>query len=150
MSDRAEDSGPAVTLVRQATDGADKVASWLESREPGDLLDEVRRFARQRPGTFLAAAAAAGAVAGRLTRNAVASAGGDTTPANGVSDSTPGSRPPADASGYARPPMATPTVPPPAAPGSVGPGSSPSGPPATGPSVTPTGPGGTYETGPVS
>ena len=34
-------------------------------------LDEVRSFARRRPGTFLLAAAAAGLVAGRLTRGAV-------------------------------------------------------------------------------
>jgi hypothetical protein len=48
------------------------VADWLEHREPGDLLDEVRRFARRRPGTFLVGAAVAGALVGRLTRGVVA------------------------------------------------------------------------------
>ena len=43
-------------------------ASWLEQREPADLLDEVRNFARRRPGTFLIGAAVAGLAAGRLTR----------------------------------------------------------------------------------
>lgn len=73
MSDRTEDTGMASDLVRQATDRTEQVASWLETREPGDLLDEVRRFARRRPGMFLAGAAVAGVLAGRLTRNAVAS-----------------------------------------------------------------------------
>ena len=39
---------------------------------PRDLLDEVKRFARRRPVAFLALAAAAGVVAGRVTRGAVA------------------------------------------------------------------------------
>ena len=39
---------------------------------PADLLDEVKRFARRRPVAFLALAAAAGVVAGRVTRGAVA------------------------------------------------------------------------------
>jgi hypothetical protein len=74
MSDRTDDSGMASDLVRQATDRADQVASWLESREPGDVVDEVRRFARRRPGMFLAGATLAGVLAGRLTRNVAASA----------------------------------------------------------------------------
>jgi hypothetical protein len=71
MSDGSEDSGLASDLVRQATDRAERVASWLESREPGDVLDEVRRLARRRPGLFLAGATVAGVLAGRLTRNIV-------------------------------------------------------------------------------
>jgi hypothetical protein len=48
----------------------DSVASWLEAREPADLLDEVKSFARRSPGTFLAIAVGAGVLAGRLTRGA--------------------------------------------------------------------------------
>jgi hypothetical protein len=77
MSDQTDDSGMAADLVRQATERTDQVASWLESREPGDLVDEARRFARQHPGTFLAGAALLGVLAGRLTRNVVASARDD-------------------------------------------------------------------------
>ncbi|WP_345262601.1 hypothetical protein [Nocardioides nanhaiensis] len=44
------------------------VGSYLESREPGQLLGDVRSFARDRPGTFLLGALAAGVVVGRLTR----------------------------------------------------------------------------------
>jgi hypothetical protein len=60
-------SGPAHELVRQATDKIEDLAGWLQNREPADLLDEVRSFARRKPGTFLLGAAVAGVVAGRLT-----------------------------------------------------------------------------------
>lgn len=63
--------GLAGELVSQAQQQVSGVASWLESREPGELLDEVRAFARRRPGTFLAGALVAGMVAGRFARGAV-------------------------------------------------------------------------------
>jgi hypothetical protein len=58
----------ATEFARQAADRAHGAASWLEQREPADLLDEVRNFARRRPGAFLIGAAVAGLAAGRLTR----------------------------------------------------------------------------------
>jgi hypothetical protein len=61
----------ASDLTRQASDKARDLAGWLESREPGDLLEEVRDLARRKPGTFLLGAAAAGVLAGRLTRSAI-------------------------------------------------------------------------------
>lgn len=61
-------SGMATGLARQAAERVDAVGSWLENREPRDLLDEVRRYARRNPGTFLAACATIGFVGGRLTR----------------------------------------------------------------------------------
>ena len=73
MSDRTDGSGMAADLIQQVSERTNDAASWLESREPGDLVNEVRRFARQRPGMFLAGAAMAGAVVGRLTRNVLAS-----------------------------------------------------------------------------
>jgi hypothetical protein len=39
----------------------------LQNREPAELLEEVRSFARRKPGLFLLGAAAAGVLAGRLT-----------------------------------------------------------------------------------
>lgn len=63
---------PESDLVNQAvamlSDRARRVTAQLESREPMDLLDDVRRFAARRPGTFLAIAAGVGLLAGRLTR----------------------------------------------------------------------------------
>lgn len=68
MADAAEEPGLASDLVHQAATRADAAARWLDDREPGALLDEVKQFARRRPGTFLAVAAVAGLAVGRLTR----------------------------------------------------------------------------------
>jgi hypothetical protein len=64
--------GPAAGLAQEAADRVKGLSSQLSGREPGDLLDELRRFARRRPGLFLGSALAAGVVAGRLTRGAKA------------------------------------------------------------------------------
>ncbi|HYH35464.1 MAG TPA: hypothetical protein VD814_09970 [Nocardioides sp.] len=67
MAGKTKGSGPGSELARQGAERAHAVSAWLEQREPTDVLDEVRRFARRRPGTFLLGAALAGVVAGRLT-----------------------------------------------------------------------------------
>ncbi|MDT4890993.1 MAG: hypothetical protein QOE97_28 [Pseudonocardiales bacterium] len=72
MAHGDEQGGIATELVSQAGERVHSVADWLESRQPGDLLTEVRGFARNRPGTFLLGAALAGVVAGRMTRGVVA------------------------------------------------------------------------------
>ena len=59
--------GPARDLLDQATGYVEQFADRLQNREPADLLDDVRAFARRRPGTFLLGAALAGVLAGRLT-----------------------------------------------------------------------------------
>ncbi|MCW3819749.1 hypothetical protein ONA91_35470 [Micromonospora sp. DR5-3] len=69
MADRGADSGLAGQAVRQAATVADRAAGWLDEREPGEVLDDMRGYARQHPGMFLAGAAVAGVLAGRLTRN---------------------------------------------------------------------------------
>lgn len=71
MADKSEGQGVAPEVARQAADRTGTLASWLEDRQPGDLVDEVRRFARRKPGVFLAGAALAGVVVGRLTRGIV-------------------------------------------------------------------------------
>ena len=45
---------------------------YTSRAEMDAFLDEVKRYARRRPGTFLAGAAVLGLVAGRLTRGVVA------------------------------------------------------------------------------
>jgi hypothetical protein len=74
MADASEEPGVAADLIRQAAERSQSVASWLENRDPGSLLGEVKSFARQRPGTFLLAAAGAGLLAGRLGRSLQAGA----------------------------------------------------------------------------
>jgi len=106
--------GLASDLARQASDRVRTVADALEHRQPSELLDEVRRFARQRPGVFLLSAAAIGFIGGRLTRSAAAEAKDDS------SSSAPGTT----GTGYAGGVAAAPVVPAvPAVPGTTaGPG----------------------------
>jgi hypothetical protein len=59
--------GPAADLLQQASSFIEQFADKLQNREPAELLDEVRSFARRKPGVFLLGAAAAGVLAGRLT-----------------------------------------------------------------------------------
>jgi hypothetical protein len=60
--------GPAVDLARQAAEGVQRFADSLESRRPEDLLNDVKRFARERPGVFVLGALGAGFLAGRVLR----------------------------------------------------------------------------------
>ncbi|MEU5670335.1 hypothetical protein ABZ749_08180 [Micromonospora sp. NPDC047753] len=75
MAEQGGQAGPVSELARQAADRVHGVAGWLEEREPGDLITEVRDYARRNPGTFLVGAAVLGVLAGRLTRGT--SAAGD-------------------------------------------------------------------------
>ena len=80
MARGSQEQGVATDLAHQAADKAHDVAAWLEGRDPGSVLDEVRSFARQRPGTFLAIAVGAGLLTGRLVRGLTADP--DTTSAS--------------------------------------------------------------------
>ena len=79
MARNSEQDGVATDLARQAADRARSAAGWLADRDPGSLLDEVRAFARRKPGTYLALALGAGVVAGRLTRGLTASTDGNSS-----------------------------------------------------------------------
>jgi hypothetical protein len=84
MAAKGEQSGPATEVAHQVAERARQAAVWLEQREPGDLVSELRRVGRQHPGTFLLGAVIAGVMVGRLTRGAVAST------STNSSESTPG------------------------------------------------------------
>lgn len=135
MAKASDQPGLASELVGQAGERARGAADWIGNRQPGELVDEVRSFARRRPGAFLLGAVVAGVAVGRLTRGVVAAHSDDSTPS---SDSgTPpaharsvdiGAEPlPADAGGYSSPPAPAgtsfrpPEPPAPAGPGSVWP-----------------------------
>ena len=118
MADNGERHGTASELAGQAADRLGGVADWIGARGPGDLVEEVRRFARRRPGAFLLGAAVAGVLAGRLTRGTVdaqrdTGSGADRYP---VSDATatlptvasPAVRPAGPPPGYASPPAVGP------------------------------------------
>jgi len=72
MASSSEESGPLTDLAQQASSKGGEVAHWLQDREPADVLEAVRSYARRRPVTFLALCGVAGIVAGRLTRSTVA------------------------------------------------------------------------------
>lgn len=67
MADGSQEQGIAADLVRRASGRAHDAAGWLD-RDPQGLLEEVKGFARRRPGTFLAVAAGIGFVAARMGR----------------------------------------------------------------------------------
>jgi hypothetical protein len=77
MTHHSQSPGVATDLARQASTRTHDVAGWLDSREPGQLLQEVQSFARQRPTAFLALAAGAGLLAGRLGRGVKDASGDD-------------------------------------------------------------------------
>lgn len=72
MAEAGGQEGPVGGYARQAASKIDQVADWLESREPGALITEVKDYARRNPGTFLAGAAILGVIAGRVTRSVAA------------------------------------------------------------------------------
>jgi len=68
MASAPDESSVATHLARDLSQRATYLGGWLESRSPQEVVDELRSFARRRPGTFLLAAAGAGLLVGRLTR----------------------------------------------------------------------------------
>jgi hypothetical protein len=77
MARQGGQSGIATEVARQLSTRTRDLASHLERREPSDLLEQLRSYARRRPVVFLAGAALAGVVAGRLTRSLAAGAPDD-------------------------------------------------------------------------
>jgi hypothetical protein len=69
-SGESSSSGLASDLVRQAAERTRSLCERLDGREPAQIMDDVRGFARRRPGTFLLGALVAGIVAGRMARGA--------------------------------------------------------------------------------
>lgn len=102
MASQGTEQGIASDLARQAGQRARALGEHLDGREPADLLGDVRRFARDRPGTFLLGALAAGVVAGRLARGA--------RDAGSTSDSSPSATSYADAATTTQTPLAQPVT----------------------------------------
>lgn len=74
MASRSEQDGPLTALAKDVAARAGELSHWLQEAEPSDVVAEVRRFARRRPVVFLAGAALAGVVVGRLSRGVMAAA----------------------------------------------------------------------------
>jgi gas vesicle protein len=55
-------------LMSDASSRVGSLSGWLDQHEPQEVISSVEEFARRRPVVFLAGAALAGVVTGRLTR----------------------------------------------------------------------------------
>lgn len=85
MASKSEQDGLATSLAQQASQQISTVANWVSDREPGSLVTELKDFARNKPGMFLAVAGGVGLLAGRMTRGAKAGAPDqDTAPASSL------------------------------------------------------------------
>jgi hypothetical protein len=133
----SENGGVTSGLVNNLAEQVDKGAQRLSDGDLEQVVDDVKRFARNRPGTFLLGAAGAGFLVGRLLRAAdLKEVGQAVKPSSGDQSSqlTNG-----NGSGQAAIPAATPPVspasPPPTAMGSATPAPPP---PAPNPGSTPT------------
>ncbi|MEV7894344.1 hypothetical protein [Streptomyces cyaneofuscatus] len=87
MSRNSDGDSSAAGAVRQIADRGHQAASRLEDRGPDGLLNDLRDFARRRPGAFLAGAALAGFATARLAKGAKSadSAGGPAGTTDGSS-----------------------------------------------------------------
>jgi hypothetical protein len=63
-------SGLASDAAREVANRVRSFGQQLDGREPTELLDDLRSFARRRPGVFLAGSVIAGVVVGRFLRGA--------------------------------------------------------------------------------
>jgi gas vesicle protein len=119
---------PARAVARQLSERGRELADRLRDGSPNDLLEQVRRFARERPGAFLAGSAAAGFLVGRVGKS-LASAG-DAAPASGSSPAQAAAPSPVTepVRTHPAPVAASPVAPHQVAPGQVAPGQVPPGP----------------------
>ena len=90
MARGSDQDGMARSLVEDVSRRAGDAATWLDQRDPGTLLQEVRDVARRRPGTFLAVAAGVGVLAGRMSRSLAEEAGDSGDSTGTVGTGTPG------------------------------------------------------------
>ena len=132
----SENGGVTSGLVGNLADQVDKGAQRLSDGDLDQVMEDVKRFARNRPGAFLFGAAGAGFLVGRLLRSAdlkevgqavKPSSGDDTSQLGNGSATTQATIPSAT-------PPTSPASPPPTAMGSA----TPSPAPAPNPGSTPT------------
>jgi hypothetical protein len=103
MADHSGDGGMAADLARQAASRVRDAGQWLDGRKPAQVVNEMQSFARRRPAAFLALAAGAGLVVGRLTRGLKDASSDDyaATPAPAATQGRSGQwAQPSDVTGY--------------------------------------------------
>ncbi len=68
MAEGGQSGGTATELAHQGSERVHSLASYLDGKEPAQILDDARAFARRSPAVFLAGSALLGLVAGRVGR----------------------------------------------------------------------------------
>lgn len=68
MAGATEQDGIATQVARELNQRGNDLVGWMESHEPRDAVDQVRRYAARNSWTFLAIAAGAGLIVGRFAR----------------------------------------------------------------------------------
>jgi hypothetical protein len=68
MASSGEPGSTAHTLVDEASRRTKDLSSYLDGREVGEIINDVKGFARRRPGAFILGSAVAGLTVGRLGR----------------------------------------------------------------------------------
>lgn len=98
MSENGKPDSTATAVVRQVADGGRQAAAHLENRGPEGIIEDLRGFARRKPGLFLAGAAVAGFAAARIGKgvSAAGSSPGTGSPSTGASSYDTGSSPSAE------------------------------------------------------
>jgi hypothetical protein len=103
MADSSDQPGVASDVVSQVAARTSAAAAWLDDRDPGSLLREVKNFARSKPGTFIAVSALAGLVAGRVVRSLASEAHDENSDASAPSAPAAATSAPAEYSPPASP-----------------------------------------------
>ncbi|MFV0137988.1 hypothetical protein ACLGIH_33250 [Streptomyces sp. HMX87] len=68
LARNAPEDSPARSLVSQVADGGHRAAEYLDKQGVEGMTEDLKGFARRRPGAFLAGAALAGLVVGRMAK----------------------------------------------------------------------------------
>jgi hypothetical protein len=68
MARSGEPGSTAHTVVDEASRRAGELSSYLDGHQFGEIINDVKGFARRRPGAFILGSAVAGLVVGRLGR----------------------------------------------------------------------------------
>ena len=64
-----EQQAMAGEYVGKAAEQIDRLAQYIQNADPGQLADEVQRFARRRPAVFIGAAFALGVIGARFLKS---------------------------------------------------------------------------------
>jgi vacuolar-type H+-ATPase subunit H len=70
MAEKADEQGLAVSAVQTLGEQSERLADRLSEGGTKGIASDLRRYARNSPGSFLLAAAVAGVATGRVTRGA--------------------------------------------------------------------------------